>query len=99
MLYVRGFVIINGLASIVAHPVGLIVFDLDVLVLLAVAVPRELHLHAPVLVGVDLIACWTHHHGGLRPGHVRLGRGARRPELLLGRHRSETALICAWVRI
>ena len=62
-----------------------------VLVLLAVAVPVELHLHPPVLVGVDLLAAGPDHHRGLRAAHRGPGRRPRRAELLLAlehRHRA-----------
>src|SRR6185503_5606828 len=39
----------------------------------------------------DLVAARTDDHRGLRPLNERLGRGARRPELLLARHGDETA--------
>ena len=61
------------------------------LVLLAVAVPVELDLHAAVLVGEDLLARRAHHHRGLRPLHEGLGRAAQRAELLVGAHGREAA--------
>src|SRR5439155_1551903 len=42
------------------------------LVLLPLAVPVELHLHAPVLVGPDLLALGADDDGGLRAGDVGL---------------------------
>src|SRR5439155_3845701 len=42
-------------------------------VLLPLAVPEELYLHAAVLVGEDLFACRPHDHGRLRAVHARLG--------------------------
>src|SRR4051794_10437572 len=66
-----------------------------VLVLLPVAVPVELHLHAAVLVGIDLVAGRTDDHRGLRTLDERLRRRAPRPELLAARHRDERAAILA----
>ena len=48
--------------------------------MLALAIPRKLHLHAPVLLGVDLVARRTHHHRRLRSLDDRLRRRACRPE-------------------
>ena len=62
-----------------------------VLVLPAPAVPVELHLHPPVLVRVDLLARRPDDDGRLRALHERLRRRARRPELLIARHRRERA--------
>ena len=45
-------------------------------VVLALAVPVELHLHAAVLVGEDLLAGRADDDGGLRALHDRLGRDA-----------------------
>ncbi len=42
-----------------------------VLVVLALAVPGELHLHPAVLVDVELFALWAHHGGHLRAGDER----------------------------
>src|SRR6185437_16317639 len=47
-------------------------------VVLAFAVPRELHLHATVLVGEDLFARLADDHRRLRAVDHRLGRNARR---------------------
>jgi hypothetical protein len=51
-----------------------------VLVHLAVTVPMELHLHARVLVGVDLLALRSHDHRGLRTMHDGLVSLACRAE-------------------
>src|SRR5205807_1416029 len=51
-----------------------------VLVLLALAVPEELHLDAAVLVGVQLLAGGADDDGGLRPHDHRARRLARRAE-------------------
>src|SRR5262249_38488358 len=59
-----------------AHPAA------RVLVALAVAVPVELHLDPPVLVGVDLVGGRPDDDGGLWAAHRRPGRGPRRAELL-----------------
>src|SRR4029453_5346993 len=47
---------------------------------LAVAIPVKLNPHAPVLVGVDLLARWSPDHRRLRPVDERLFRHAHRPE-------------------
>ena len=47
-----------------------------VLVVLAVAVPVEVHLHPAVLVGVDLVAGGADHDRRLQALHQRLARGA-----------------------
>ena len=57
-----------------AHPARAVV------VLLARAVPEELHLHAAVLVGEDLLAGRADDHRRLRAVHDRFRRHARRPE-------------------
>ena len=59
------------------------------LVRLAFAVPVELHLHAAVLVGPDLLAGLADHDRGLRPGDDRLGRDARRAKRRLAVDRAE----------
>ncbi|KAF1029953.1 MAG: hypothetical protein GAK37_01560 [Pseudomonas sp.] len=60
-----------------------------VFVALAFAVPVELHLDAPVLVGPYLFALLAHHHGCLWTVHQRFGRGDRRAKLLLARQGHE----------
>src|SRR5262249_53736906 len=70
-----------------AHPPG------AVLVVLAVAIPGELDLHAAVLIGVDLIVPGTGHYRGLRARDLRLGRRAGGTELLLGGDGAEGAVV------
>ncbi len=70
-----------------------------VLVLLAEPVPVELHLHPPVLVGVDLLAGGTDDDRRLRSLHERLRREPLRSELLRGRHRDERAAIARPARL
>src|SRR6185312_2153177 len=63
-----------------------------VLILLAEAVPVELHFDAAVLVGMDLLAGGADHQGGLRPLHHRLRRHAGRTELLAAGDAGEAAV-------
>src|ERR1700722_7822138 len=62
-----------------------------VLVLLAQAIPVELHHDPAVLVGMDLLARGADDHRRLRATHHRLGRDAGRAELLLAGNRGEAA--------
>src|SRR5262249_46303571 len=57
-----------------------------VLVVLAVAVPVELHLDAAVLVGMDLLARRPGHDRGLRALHDRPPRAPERTEGNIGRN-------------
>ena len=69
-----------------AHPAAAL------LVVRAVAVPMELHLHAAVLVGVDFLAAGADDHGGVRALHTGFGGAALGPEDGVGPQRSEAAL-------
>ena len=55
------------------HPAG------AVDVVLTLAVPMELDLHPSVLIDIDFLSGWAHHHGRLHPAHARRWRHARRP--------------------
>src|SRR5205085_12102192 len=69
------------------HPAGAF------LVRLAFAVPEKLHLHAAVLIRVDLFARRSHHHRRLRAVHHRVRRHARRPERRVERNALETVFV------
>src|SRR5262249_40462812 len=62
-----------------------------VLVLLAAAIPVELHLHAAVLVGVDLVTRRADDDRGLRTLHEWFWRLALRAELLRAGHDGKRA--------
>src|SRR5262245_47255775 len=64
-----------------------------VLILLAIAVPMELHLHPAVLVGPDLLTGGSDHLCGLRTCQRGLGGHPGWPELLTALQNSECALI------
>src|SRR5262249_2416346 len=64
-----------------------------VLVLLALTVPEELHLHPAVLVGVDLLALGPDHHRRLRPLHDGPRRQPGRPERRRRRHAAERVAV------
>jgi hypothetical protein len=71
-----------------AHPARTLV------AMVAQAVPVELHLHAAVLVGVNLLGgglLVAHHHRGLRARDQRLGRVAVGPEDMGVAHGAEAA--------
>ena len=64
-----------------------------VLVVAALAVPVELHLHAPEAVGVDLRARRADDDGGLRAVHDGHRRRPRRPERQRRRDRGQPVLV------
>src|SRR5690606_32966302 len=55
----------------------------------AFEVPVELHLHAAVLVAMDLLARWAGHPRRLDAVHARLRRAPRRTKDLIARHALE----------
>ena len=69
-----------------AHPAG------AVLVVLAPAVPRELHLDAAQIVGPQVLAGRTDHFGNLRAVAVRLGLRQGRAQYFAHRVRGEVDL-------
>ena len=68
-------------------------------VLLPVAVPMELHLHAPVAVHPDLFAGLTHDDGGLGSRGNGLHRGPGRAEGDVMRDRVERVLVIERLRV